>query len=257
MKGFTLVEVLLTLIILAVLTTLTAQTIQRSTSIKSKLQKGIDQQSAVRNAVTVMERDISLAFNYRDPNAEVQAAIKKRKQEQAAATGVPPEDDGQPVAPPPPILTHFIGDSDKIAFTALSGVRTFPNSPISEQQEVSYEVKSCKSFFNPSQEGSCLFRRSAPNIDDDLTSGGDEIAILEGVTDFKLRYFGEGKEDWVETWKTKDGADDVTRGRFPLAVEITVEQEENGKKFKMTTVAELRFPNNKPREEPNAQNPSQ
>lgn len=246
--GFTLIEVLVVLIILAVLAALSAQTIQRSTMMKVKLQKGIDQTSAIRNALAVMERDISLAFNYRDPNREIQDAIKKKKQQsQEAAGGYSPSPMEE--KPAPPKLTQFTGEAQKLAFTSLAGVRTAPNSETSDQIEVSYTVRTCKSFFQPEKSMQCLFRRTSSIIDEKLDDGGEEVAILENVTDFRLRYFGEGKEDWIEWWKTKDGADDVTRNIFPLAVEITVETEENGKKIKMLTVAELRFPNNPKKEE--------
>lgn len=245
--GFTLIEVLIVLIILAVLATLTAQTIQRSTAIKSKIQQNIDQSSAVRNALAVMERDINLAFNYRDPNREVEEAIQKAKQKNQDANAPPTEAEGKPA---PPKLTQFNGESQKLAFTSLGGVRVLPDIQESEQMEVSYSMRACKSFFHPEKTMQCLFRRTSPVIDEKLDDGGSEVAILENVTKFQLRYFGDNKaEDWVEVWKTGEGADDTTRNRFPHAVEVTLETEENGKKIKMLTVAELRFPNNPKKQE--------
>lgn len=249
-KGFTLIEVLIVLIILAALSVMTAETIQRSTAIKSKIQHSIDQNSAIRNSLAVMERDINLAFNYRDPNREVQEAIKKSKAN-TQDPNAPPEEE----KPAPPKLTQFQGESQKLAFTSLAGVRLMPDVQESEQMEVSYSVRGCKSFFTPQKTMQCLFRRVSPVIDDKLDDGGEETAILENVTSFNLRYFGDGKEeDWVDTWKTNEGADATTKDQFPHAVEITLETEENGKKVKMLTVAELRFPNNKKKEEPQENN---
>ncbi len=246
-NGFTLIEVLIVLIILAVMATLTAQTIQRSAAVKLKIQHNIDQTSAIRNALSVMERDISLSFNYRDPNREVQDAIKKEKLAQD------PNAAQEEVRPPPPKLTQFTGEAQRLMFTSLGGVRVMPDAQESEQMEVSYVLRGCKSFFTPDKTMQCLFRKTSPIIDEKLDDGGIETAILENVTFFGLRYFGTNKEeDWVQTWKTGEGADDNTRDQFPLAVEITLETEEDGKKVKMLTVAELRFPNNKKKEETNA-----
>lgn len=249
-RGFTLIEVLIVLIILAVLATLTAQTIQRSTAVKTKLQQGIDHSSSIRNAVAVFERDIGLAFHYRDLNREVQEAIKKSKQSQPqdpneANPPTPPPPPPEEEKPPPPKLTHFQGESQKVSFTSLAGVRVYPDAQESEQMEVSYSLRACKSYFQPQKEMQCLFRRTSSQIDEKLEEGGEEVAILENVTTFQLRYFGPGKsEDWVETWKTGEGSDDVTKDVFPFAVEITIESEERGKKLKLLSVAELRFPNN-------------
>lgn len=252
-NGFTLIEVLIVLIILAVLATLTAQTIQRSTAVKSKIQRNIDQTSALRNALAVMERDINLAFNYRDPNREVQAAIKKSKQSKQDPNNPSPTEEEKPA---PPKLTQFQGTGQTLSFTSLAGVRMYPDVQESEQMEVSYSLRACKSFFDPQKTMQCLFRRTSPIIDEKLDEGGEEVAILENVTLFRLRYFGTGKsEDWVETWKTGEGADDVTRNTFPNAVEITLETEENNKKVKMLTVAELRFPNNEEKKTDEGQDP--
>lgn len=250
-KGFTLLEVLIVLMIMAVIATLTAQSIQRSTSIKTKIQTNIDQQAALRNALSVIERDINLAFHYHDPNYEVELAIRKNKQKKAVETGVPIEE--EPLKEPVK-LTQFQGEAQKIDFTSISGVRTTPEAKESDQIEVGYEVRGCKSPFNPEKNMQCLFRRASPVIDDDINDGGDETVVLENVINFQLRYFGEGKDDWVDTWKTKEGADDTTKDKFPNAVEITLETEESGKKLKMLTVAELRFPNNRKTEEESLQN---
>lgn len=260
-KGFTLIEVLIVVIIMAVLASLTAQTINRSTLIKVRLQRNIDQQSAVRNALNVMERDLSLAFHYRDPNTEAINQIRRRKKEQLAsgqaattpgANQPPAEEQGPPEDPQDlepivhPEVTLFQGNPDRVSFTALSNVQTSPDQGESDQMEVSYYTESCKSIADTQKSSTCILRRTHHILDGNLDEGGDPIVILENVVSLKLRYFGEGKDDWVETWRSSEGADDVTRGSFPLAVEVTIEQESEGRKIVMTTVAQLRFPNNTP-----------
>ena len=249
-NGFTLVEVLIAVMIMAILSMLTARTIQSATTVKKKIQTGLDQQSALRNVLAVMERDISLAFHYRNINYEVQFAIKQKHDQQKLQQGITA--DQLEDLPVPPQFTQFEGEGSRLALTSLAHVRIQPEAKECDQMEVGYELRGCKSVFKPDAEGQCLFRRISKDIDKDVWKGGNDSAILEGVTSLCFRYFGDGKDDWVDTWKTGEGADDTTRDKFPYAVEITIEQKEGEKKLKMSTVAEIRFPNNKPKEAPAA-----
>src|SRR5690606_21181322 len=67
-QGFTLIEVLIAIAILAVLSMYTAQSIQSAVQSKAKISSDLERTSTLRDAVKIIERDIQLAFNYRDPN---------------------------------------------------------------------------------------------------------------------------------------------------------------------------------------------
>lgn len=256
-KGFTLLEVLIVMLILAMLALGTSQAINRYTTGKVQLQRGIDQQAAVRNALSVMERDISLAFHYRDPNIEAINQIRKAKKAQLAAnpnpdpSAIPDPESLEPINLPD--VTMFQGLADRLSFTALANVQTNPDQGVSSQMEVSYYTETCNNVADTSKSSTCLFRRTYHVLDGNLDEGGNPVIILENIKSLRFRYFGEGKDDWVETWRTAEGADDLTRNRFPLAVEITIEHEFEERKVVMTTVAQLRFPNNPPiKEDPTA-----
>ena len=74
------------------------------------------------------------------------------------------------------------------------------------------------------------------------------MVLLENISEFKLRYIGKEKEDWVSTWQTDEGGDTATKGKFPTAVEISMTiKRETGKKkkeYSMQVVSQIRFPNN-------------
>ena len=72
--GFTLLELLLAMSLMAFLSVMTMQSIQRALKTKAKLQKNIDLQSSIRDALRVMERDIQLAFHYRLYGASLQSS---------------------------------------------------------------------------------------------------------------------------------------------------------------------------------------
>jgi len=62
-QGFTLLELLLSLTILSALVALTSQSIQQALFSKAKIQLQLDEMSAVRDTLKIIERDVNLAFH--------------------------------------------------------------------------------------------------------------------------------------------------------------------------------------------------
>ena len=258
-SGMTLIEVMIAMAILAFLSLMTARSIQQGTRSKKKLQSTIDQRTAINNALKIIERDVNLAFHYQDFNYELAVATAKaraeaetkRQQEAAKANpGGPPVIPVEPKIPnKPEKLTHFYGESGEMHFSNLNNVHIRSGVPVSDQQEVGYFLQSCKSILDPDLSGKCLWRRSTPYIDDDITKGGNEIVLIEGVKDFSLRYFGKPKKDFVSSWRTKDSRDALTGNNFPQAVEVTLSLDWKGKTVEAVRMMALRFPNNEYKEE--------
>lgn len=255
-NGFTLLEVIIAMSIMAFLTVMVSQSMRRSADFKQKIQKSIDQRSAINSAMRIIERDINLAFHYQDVNTEVLKEIEKKKK--AAPPGTPP-----PVNPPPtppggivkPVYdnfkirdihnyTAFIGLKDSINFTNLNNIAVQPGEKVSDQQEIGYSVKSCKSLANPDTSTQCLWRRTSSYVDEKIEEGGTESVMIEGVKKFELRYFGKEKEDWVDSWDSSSKGDDLLKNKFPSAVEVTLTVEQNKKEISAIRVIALRFPNN-------------
>jgi prepilin-type N-terminal cleavage/methylation domain-containing protein len=248
--GFTLIEVLLAIVILAVLSALTAGSIQRSLKVKAKIQYDIDRESVLRNAFRLMTKDIKTAFHFRNINQELKEEMAK------AAAAVPPPAGAPPPPPPDPTqvnpddvppkqLTQFIGDEESLHFTSLNHIRMMQDSKESDQEEVGYFVETCKGRSEESKSSKCLLRRTSAIIDDDVTKGGSAIVLLENIQTFKMKYLGKGKDDWVTVWKTDEKGDDVTKNNFPQAVEVTLITKDNEREFGISSVIPIQFPNNK------------
>ncbi len=263
-KGFTLIEVMITITILGTLTVLAAQAIQQAIKAKVKLQSQIDDVSRMRDAVRLMERDINQTYHYRDIEKEMLALVKKQGKPSSPQTPQTPQTpdpiqaaadqqaqqqaDAQREVPRIDPETNLVGTNDTLNFVTMNNARTVRNSKQADFVEVGYALKECKSIRDDKGSSKCLWRRSTPYVDLDVTKGGDEVVLMENVSEFKLRYIGKGKQDWVNEWRTDAQGDGATKGKFPLAVEISVtvnkKEGSKNKKYSMQVVVPIHFPNN-------------
>jgi prepilin-type N-terminal cleavage/methylation domain-containing protein len=283
-SGMTLMEVMIATAILAVIAAYTAETVQRAVKSKIKVEGDIDRKSTVRDALRIIERDVNLAFHYRDIGVQLYNISEKERLDRLKKGTKTPEDPQKkdpppPVDPPPPppnpteptkpfkpkkqkIFTHFMGEENRMDFTTLNYARIREDDRSSDQAEIGYFLRDCRNRYDKKKSSQCLWRRIDPLIDDDVTKGGTETVLLEHVLRFELRYLGPGKEeDWTKQWKTNKGGDANSENNFPYAVEITLEYHNktspSEKPVSMTLVAAVRFPNNPTKEEKNAEGKNQ
>lgn len=279
----TLIEILIAMAILAVLTLSTTMSLRRSVTLKKKIKTKINRQGKFRSALRLIDRDIRLAFNYRDITYDIYADIKKREQEilnqnnsnsnsntnsgsgsagssggsgSSGSSGSGTNNNNTNNTSNLSLLdlekynkdlkdpTSFYGEKDELHFTNTNSVKVSADDMGSIQQEVGYYVKNCRNRINPELSYNCLWRRVNKIIDDKVEQGGDEFVVLENITVFKLRYYGETKEDWVPTWFSGERGDDDTRDRFPKAVEISISFKEGEKVEEAVMVSHIAFPNN-------------
>lgn len=261
--GFTLLEMVIAVTILATLTVLSTQSIQQAMKAKAKLQEQVDDMSLVRDSLRVIERDVNLAFHYQDLQVEFDAEVFKQKKPVAPPLppGMPPPPDDMLVYMNDPQTknryknrknpaTQFVGKVDGMDFATSNVGRISQDQPMADFAKVGYALRGCKKLGVDKTSGQCLVRRFSPFAEGDITQGGQETVLLENVSEFKLRYFGAGKQDWNEGWDSTAN-DAATKDSYPQAVEISLAVEmgknENVKKKKisMQLIVPIRFPNNK------------
>jgi prepilin-type N-terminal cleavage/methylation domain-containing protein len=275
-RGFTLIEVMIAMAILAVISILSAQTMKAGITDRQAIADQISSSSKVADAMRIIRNDVNAAYHYRDIFITIGNNAAK-----PAATATPPPGGGGGIAngsatgggappppaepaatprPTPPEVTGFIGESESMYFTTLSNERTIQDSPVSDQAKIGYYLKSCRSRSgNKTVESQCLYRSMTPYLDEEIDKPGDETVLLDHVSEFKLRYVGPGREtstdlEYVDTWKTGKAGDDITKDKFPYAVEVTlVAEDKNDPRAKKVTASALipiRFPNNPPKQDP-------
>lgn len=268
-SGFTLLELVIVLGILASLAVLSVQSISTATANRKKIQLEVDFSSTGRDALKIMERDINLAFHYRDLEKELIEAASKAQTApsvtsttqvgQTTTTTNPFSNPGGNNPPPNPFRlntqnrldpeTHFVGTETELSFATLNASTIDGGQPLADFFVVGYSVRDCR---RPGQDSirsstKCLLRRTKAFAEGDVTKGGEEIVLLDQILEFKFRYFGEGKQDWVTEWNSLTG-DSATKSRYPEAVEISLTigdpANEKQKKISFQIVAPIRFPNN-------------
>lgn len=234
-NGFTLIEVLVAMVILAFLALFTSQSIQRAIRAKAKVQTQADKSATLRDALKVMERDINMAFNYRDVAIQVfNLAQQERRKSQSQKQADPcapykdtnayedckkknqPDPGGAGIGTsggtPPPQATpdenelklktdpyqsffKFWGERDNINFSSLSNIRMTEDAQMDTQAEIGYFLKACRRRSTQEQSSQCLWRRVSSIIDKDIDKDGEETVLLENVEKFELKYLGPGKDE--------------------------------------------------------------
>lgn len=253
MKGFTLVEVVIAVSILAVLSLLTQQSIQQAVKQKTKIQGNLERSSELRSAFKVIERDIQMAFHHRGVNDLVSNNNLNNPKNNNNNNNI----NSNISTPNPNVVgnTVFKGTKDRLDFTSLNNARIYEGSFESDQNEIGYYTAECRKLTKPDETSTCLWRRVSKIIDDDVTEGGVEVVLLENVSNLEFKYYNNQIQEWIEEWISDQTQDSRTASRFPDAVEILVETNVNDKQLSFGSVVPVRHPNNKNRAQTQTQSP--
>ena len=188
-KGFTLIEVLVTMVVVSMVLTLVYQAFSKTVQSKDYVEAGNEMYHELRWALNKISLDLTSAYVSRGKNANsLFLGVSKLNPD-----GIP---------------------QDMIHFTSFSHVRYSAAERSSDQCEISYFVVQ-----DPQTEQYVLFRREDYTLDDDLESGGEILDLIDGIIAFNIRYYnGEG---WVDDWDSRNYTE--MEEQF---VEINVEQTE-------------------------------
>jgi general secretion pathway protein J len=174
-RGFTLLEVILAISILALVGTMIYGGFSQTALNKARIEEDVDHSRVVHMALERMTRELAMAF----VSTHVNPSLDLRFQ-----------------------ITAFIGKDngreDRIDFTSFSHRRLYRNAKESDQNEISYFVTEHPD--DPSI--NVLARREQNRIDDDPRRGGKSQILLENVEEFNLEYFDPLLSDWVQSWDT-------------------------------------------------------
>lgn len=219
-RGFTLIEVLLSLAIFTIVGVATVRHISQLQATKTAAFQSVDVYDSIRTALSMMRSDLSQAFhvNY----------------DQLGTDNLKKLQSNQPVP-----HTLFDGRKSELIFTSLSHRVFYAGKKESEQAEISYFL------FQTGGKFPSLMKRESGIIDADPFQGGTVVKLLDGISNLKFQYWDTEQLKWIDDWTSEQGS---KVDRFPLAVKLqmTVENPNGGEPVEIHTSFKVSFPNNKP-----------
>lgn len=190
-RGFTLLEIILAVTILALIGTMIYGGFSQTALNKARIEEDVDHSRIVHMALERMTRELSMAFVSTHVNPSLDLQVQN---------------------------TAFVGKDngrqDRIDFTSFSHRRLYRNAPESDQNEISYFVTE-----HPDDPDiSVLARREQNRIDDDPRRGGKSQILVENVEELNIEYFDPLLSEWVDTW---DSVNTLAQpNRLPAQVRI-------------------------------------
>lgn len=204
-RGFTLLEVMIALSILAVLATLVWSTFSPTMDAKNLAAEQADKYHGLRLAMGRMTREISMAF--------ISDRYDARRYRER----------------PTRFVASDSGSNDRLLFTTMAHERLYEDAKASDQAVVEYRLDR-----DPEdRDKKALIRREKTVIDEDLDDGGVEVVLASGIEGLDFEYWDPQEKEWEREW-------DTTRieraGRLPERVRITLTAPgDDGKERKFVT----------------------
>ena len=190
-RGFTLLEIILAVSVLALVGTMIYGGFSQTALNKARIEEDVEQSRVVHMALERMVRELTMAFVSMHVNPSPDLRV---------------------------VETAFIGKDngrdDRIDFTSFSHRRLYRDARESDQNEISYFVTE-----HPDDpDVQVLARREQNRIDDDPRRGGKSQILVENVEEFDIEYFDPLLSDWVQSWDTEDVL--AQPNRLPTQVRI-------------------------------------
>ncbi len=168
-RGFTLMEVLVAVGLLALVSTLMYQAMSLTFRARETISRIEDLNHAAQVALHHLTRDVSMAYlsNHVD-------------MKEPAAT------------------TLFVGSRESLLFTYLGHERRQRGARESDQGVVEYRLER-----DPDGRGYALIRREKSPPDTEPERGGAREVLVSGVREFRVQYWDEKAEEWRDEWKAE------------------------------------------------------
>ena len=222
-RGFTLVEVLLAITILATLTVITWTSINQMFKTEEVVSERHDRYRMVRLSMNRMANEISMTYLAGpDHGGEVirgEEVLYDDTDDELDQTG-PGFDE--------PVQFGMIGRGEHLDFTAFGHVRTLEGEKASHHAQIGYFLDTHTNELG--EVVTRLRRRMNTNFDDDLTRGGSVHTMIPEVENLNFEYWDAGEPElgtereiaqgrWVSEWDTTSRQ---FAGRLPTRVRITL-----------------------------------
>lgn len=223
-KGFTLIEILVAIVLLAVISLLLWQSMGSTIGSKDRSEKRDQAYRGASLAVDRIARDLSMAVLYTSMDfLGISGSAEQMMKSVLIGTNE--------------------GDQDKLTFDTVSHIRYLKDTKESDMAEVTYFLE--KEDVEEGDEDEvtaglyALKKREKSPPDSEPDTGGGVQTLLGGVKELNFRYYDAVKNEFKDEWDTTK-IDYVNR--LPRAVEITLivqDPMDEDATIRMSTVAML------------------
>lgn len=184
-KGFTLIEIMVGVSILAGMSLIIYSTLNSSLKGNARVIKKQDLVHSVRTGFELISNDIAQAFQanaaFKGPNSEA--------------------------------MSGFKGDSESLNFSTFSHHHIIKDVRDTDQVSVGY-------FLKKNDQGKTdLVRRESTTLTPKLDEGGKAYAIIDNVKSVKFEFYDLEKTEWLSEW---DSLDITRNNKIPSAVKVNM-----------------------------------
>jgi general secretion pathway protein J len=201
LRGVTLLEVLVSVTILAMIGTMIYASFDQTAKLRERLSTRQEHDHQARIALARVTRDLRAAFLSLHTNQNTQLAAAQTAFKGATSLG-----------------------QAQVDMTTFTHRRLRSGTHEGDACEVGYRVEERRGPTPDGRRVLDLLRRESPRIDADPLHGGVVDVLMTDVKTFELAYWDEPAERWSDTWDTQSGTGQP--GRLPLRVRVTLTVEE-------------------------------
>lgn len=228
-EGFTLLEVLISIVLLVVISLAIYQTTTETFRLRDILMNEGEFYNSIRLSMGVVDRDVAMLFSPINlvPDAKPSASPEDIAQMEEVLTSElgqntlywSPAIDMNGIRP-----SHFVGTDSKMSFISLSHIRLYKESNESEFAKIIYELKDDPDRETAIEGTKILIKGESPNAFDSDDKLDDKTftyyPLLRGISKFQIRYFHKEKDQWRTDW---DSDKEELRNIYPDRIEINLE----------------------------------
>jgi len=224
--GFTLVEVLLAISILATLTVIVWASVVNIFETRDFMGERSERFQIVRLAMNRMATELSGAYIAGPEHGGEPVPGEEEQPDPSASEGEEPPRIRAGFRDP--VQFGMVGRQNSVHFTSFSHVRTIEGEKASHHAQIGYFTR--RRTTEDGRSVMSLMRRESVNFDGDITRGGVVYLMVPEIESIRFEYWDPGTVElgtmremaqgrWVSDWDTtrRDHA-----GRLPLRIRITM-----------------------------------
>lgn len=209
-RGFTLLEVMIAIAVLAMIGALTYKTFDAAWDLKTRVEKAEERDASVRGALSRMAREISMTFlseHYDHKRFRERPTVFKLRDGRAEAN---------------------------LTFTSFAHERLQTDEKSSDQALFQYTLER-----DPESGTQSLFRRVKPHLDEEADRGGEKAVLAEDVLRLSILAWDPKAREWRPDWDSNQpsrNGDVAVPPRVKLALTV---RDEQGHERTWTTQAKI------------------